>query len=489
VTTASLLDTLEAAGLVRPSAGAPEPTYVFRHALMQDAAYGSLVREERRQLHLAVAEVLEEVAADRREEIAETLARHYSAADVPAKAVHYHVSAAKRAAAAFANREAIEHYRATLVQLPRLAGGAPELRLTTDEGLGDLCVRSGELTDAIAAYGDALTVAVGPSATRGRLLRKRGLAEQLQRRQDDAVASFGAAVAALPDAERQDDQRTEWIDVTLAAAQLHYFRNKLGAMAAALAEAAPVVHGYGTERQRSRFFMLRALSSLRANRFIASAECLDDAEGGAREWRACGDPTDSELCLFVRGFCHLWAGNLDEAERGLLESSERSERVGDAITQARCWAYLTVVSRRRGHLAETEERIERALFHARAGNLVEYYAIAEGNQAWLAWRRGDRTAFLSAAQASLAHFAKLPARYIEWIVRLVLLADAVEREDLASALREAATLMDPSQQQDLGPEFARAARDGLAAGARDDKAAARSALERAVEAMKRSGYL
>src|SRR3990172_2516056 len=55
----SQLDTLLASGLVQLAAAQPELEYIFRHALIQDAAYHSLVKADRRQLHRAVGEALE----------------------------------------------------------------------------------------------------------------------------------------------------------------------------------------------------------------------------------------------------------------------------------------------------------------------------------------------------------------------------------------------------------------------------------------------
>ena len=52
------LETLTAKGLVRLATLSPELEYLFRHALVQDAAYGSLLKQERRDLHGRVGEAL-----------------------------------------------------------------------------------------------------------------------------------------------------------------------------------------------------------------------------------------------------------------------------------------------------------------------------------------------------------------------------------------------------------------------------------------------
>jgi predicted ATPase len=74
--TASALDRLIGAGLLFRRGAPPHATYVFKHALVQDAAYGTLLREPRRALHAHIAEALEKEFADLAEGQPELLARH-----------------------------------------------------------------------------------------------------------------------------------------------------------------------------------------------------------------------------------------------------------------------------------------------------------------------------------------------------------------------------------------------------------------------------
>ena len=76
---ASALDRLIGAGLLFRQGAPPHATYVFKHALVQDAAYGTLLREPRRALHARIAEALEKEFADLAEGQPELLARHCTA--------------------------------------------------------------------------------------------------------------------------------------------------------------------------------------------------------------------------------------------------------------------------------------------------------------------------------------------------------------------------------------------------------------------------
>ena len=101
---------LESAGLVSLIQAAPEIEYIFRHTLIHDAAYGSLLKSDRQALHLATGIVLEELYDQRTEEIATVLARHFEAAGDDERALKYYSLSGERALAVYALPEAIAHY-------------------------------------------------------------------------------------------------------------------------------------------------------------------------------------------------------------------------------------------------------------------------------------------------------------------------------------------------------------------------------------------
>jgi hypothetical protein len=98
----------------------PESHYVFKHALIQDAAYSSLLKKSRQQYHEHVARTLVERFPETAEAQPELLAVHYDAAGDAEKAVQYWLQAGKRALDRAANREVIAHLRAALAALERL---------------------------------------------------------------------------------------------------------------------------------------------------------------------------------------------------------------------------------------------------------------------------------------------------------------------------------------------------------------------------------
>src|SRR6516165_2772390 len=116
------LDRLISAGLLLRQGGAPYATYSFKHVLVRDAAYSTLLREPRRALHARIAETLESQFAEISESQPELIARHYREADDVAKAVGYLSIAGDRALSHSALKEAHEH----ITQALQLISGLPD---------------------------------------------------------------------------------------------------------------------------------------------------------------------------------------------------------------------------------------------------------------------------------------------------------------------------------------------------------------------------
>jgi tetratricopeptide (TPR) repeat protein len=126
MTTDLALDTLEARGLIRLASAQPELEYLFRHALLQDTAYESLLKQERKALHQVVGQALEQLYPDRVGEMAAVLARHFEQAGDTDKAVDYLTSAAKFAIDRNAITEAYDLYSRAFELLPPYDPAAPE---------------------------------------------------------------------------------------------------------------------------------------------------------------------------------------------------------------------------------------------------------------------------------------------------------------------------------------------------------------------------
>nr|MBA3960238.1 hypothetical protein [Chloroflexota bacterium] len=112
----------EAAGLVRFAAADPEPVYRFRHALIQEAAYDSLLKSDRRRLHREIGEALEARAPEEAEEQAAVLGLHFERAGEAERGVRYLHLAGRQAL----RRRAVAEAKDLLERATRLLDDAPE---------------------------------------------------------------------------------------------------------------------------------------------------------------------------------------------------------------------------------------------------------------------------------------------------------------------------------------------------------------------------
>ena len=172
---AAALDRLAEAEIVFVRGSPPDAVYTFKHALLQDTAYGSLLRGRRAELHGRVATVLRENFPDRADAEPEMLARHFTEAGRSTEAVEFWYRAGRAAAERFANSEAIDHFERALAMLADAT---------------DLADRQRRELDILAALGPTLLAlhGIGGEAPRATFERARALSTEL----GDIHTLFGA---------------------------------------------------------------------------------------------------------------------------------------------------------------------------------------------------------------------------------------------------------------------------------------------------------
>ena len=158
------------AELLYPKGRPPRCSYLFKHALIQDAAYQSLVKSRRQQFHRTIARALEERFPETREEKPELLAHHCSEADLPAQAIGWWEAAGRRAQERWANAEAIGHFRRGLALVAGLAAtperDQQELRMLIPLAVVLMTAQGYASPDLDAVHERARTLCekIGPSA-------------------------------------------------------------------------------------------------------------------------------------------------------------------------------------------------------------------------------------------------------------------------------------------------------------------------------------
>jgi tetratricopeptide (TPR) repeat protein len=147
------LQTLQAADLIRQAALVPELEYIFRHSLMQEATYRTILRSQRQEFHRHIGVVMERLFAGELDKQAATLAYHFHEAGDDERALKYFALAGDRAFRLCANAEAVNHYAGAFAVARR--SGAPSEQLVH---LGTRLGRALELTNdyaqALATYAE-----------------------------------------------------------------------------------------------------------------------------------------------------------------------------------------------------------------------------------------------------------------------------------------------------------------------------------------------
>ncbi|SHH44684.1 Predicted ATPase [Bradyrhizobium erythrophlei] len=125
------LERLKVSGLIAGRGVPPMATYSFKHALVQDAAYVTMLKSRRRQLHSSIAKVLVERFPEMAENLPELIAHHFTEAGLLSEAIVYWVKAGRLALARSANREAANSFERALSLLETL----PETRETLQKAV------------------------------------------------------------------------------------------------------------------------------------------------------------------------------------------------------------------------------------------------------------------------------------------------------------------------------------------------------------------
>jgi class 3 adenylate cyclase/pimeloyl-ACP methyl ester carboxylesterase len=172
------LDQLADSDLILRHRDPPSATYSFRHALVQEAAYQSLLKSKRQELHAHIAKTVETSFLEMTESQPEWIAHHYMEAGMTESAAEHWLRAAQHAKDAYANREAIAHLRTCLEMIDARSGddssaaSVVDYKLQAWALLGDLASLAGDLAQANQHYEEALALA-HTSDDRARIENKR----------------------------------------------------------------------------------------------------------------------------------------------------------------------------------------------------------------------------------------------------------------------------------------------------------------------------
>ncbi|MDQ4130352.1 MAG: AAA family ATPase [Actinomycetota bacterium] len=349
------LGVLEGAGLLEVASVEPVLEYAFRHPLLHEAAYRSLLRQQRRRLHRVVGEVLAEVVGDRDGELAAVLASHFEQAGDLDRAVDHLIAAGEHALRRLANREALLFYERAAAAVPPEPLGPEEVdrRLRLLIGLGRAQHRVRGSDEARATFARAAELA-----------RTHDRPERL------AEATLGRAEAwVVWDTEGQlVDPLEEALDrLPEAPSPLR---------ARVLARLAQALYAQGSQQRRERFIdeaeevarhsgAEAALAEvLLATRPLLGPDDLEERLSVDGELIAIGERT-GDLRRAADG--HGWRlvdvlerGDIEEADRELERHAELAEELGEPLYQRDTVMWRAMRALLAGQYAQAEQLMQEA---------------------------------------------------------------------------------------------------------------------------------
>jgi class 3 adenylate cyclase/tetratricopeptide (TPR) repeat protein len=330
------LDTLKQLELIHETRFYPELEFIFKHAVIQDVAYQSLLLQRRKELHGAIGNAVEELYADRLDEQAAILAYHYARSERQDRAVHYALLAGDQAARLYANAEARTYYEQAL-SIARTLPSSPE---------------------AQRAEIDAALKLATVGVTRQDLERDRTnldvaceLAEQLQDRPRLAQVLYwlgrnryvlgeprtavGYATRSLEVAETVGDDALAAPPVNLLGRSYHML-GELARAAALIERSVAQMQRLGNKAEEATAATFAGYTFAYLGEFEAASRY---AERGLRLAQEIQNPFAEGAAHFGRGVVHVLRGDWDQAIAALEHASRVAEQAGDLfrVYIAKAW--------------------------------------------------------------------------------------------------------------------------------------------------------
>lgn len=404
---------------------AAENAFAFRHALLQDAAYQSLLSARRRQYHGDIARALELHFPDRAENEPDLVAQHYTAAALPEQAIPYWLHAGERALARFAFHEPVAHLTRGLELARTLPDGPTRSRhlLNLLLALGDALMRIGPFQDALPVFKEAapLARAIGSPAELARAALGWQEAEMdFARPEREAVPWLETALDALGDAES-----SARCQVLSGLGQALFDAGVIERGAELMREATGMARRLGDRHALCEALQKEHIAGTGypwpASRFAERRRSLDEMLAVAQE---IGDPYYLQRAHFRRFSAFLEMGDLAAFEEELAQAHAVAQK-----QRADLWGTTSGTAMQallHGDFAEAERRAAAAL--AVAGDAHGAAAGVYGVQMFTVRREQGR---LAEVAPLLRRFLDENPQDLAWRPGLALIASDLGFDDAA----------------------------------------------------------
>ncbi len=402
------LRTLQRAEMILEAARLPELEYAFRHALTQEAAYGTILLRQRREFHRQVGEAIEGLFADRVDEFYSMLAHHFAEAHDP-RALRYQTLAGDAAFRLFAIPEAVNHYRLALElaqSAPRLAGNADWQHLFTR--LGRCYELQSQHREAIQTYEDMIARARAAADAQMELagLIVLGTSLALPTPCQDAARAGATSETALALARQLDDLPAE------ARIQWNFLLLNMysGGMDIGIPygeRAAELARSLGMQDVLAHALQDLSLAYMAVGDLRMGRAALEEARP---IWEALGNQPMIAETLTNSAFERLMAGEFEAALGFMTESFRISERIQNEWGQVNTRVFISQVYMALGNFDEALRIQEKYIPLARkVGHPGSALILVQ--QAWTYAHLGQPQRARQSAEAAMQDAASFPPFY------------------------------------------------------------------------------
>ena len=450
---ASQLRELEARQFITAQPAGQEQTYTFRHALIQDAVYGTLMRQHRQKLHTRVAEAVERSSLFTPEEQAEMLVRHYLESTTSQKALPYLIAAAEHAARRCAYEIAAKHYRRAIVLATNQPAGMDDAYAHIHLSLGRALKYLGDFTEADRVLWEVLqSLLRSAEPDDGAVLATlvEGLTELADVRQregamEEALSHLEASLDALGE-RGQEEHPKLWHKVIDRMAWVHFRQGKLDE-ALDLAQVATADPQWGEDETIRLASLYNILGGILWQRGSLS-EATTYVERSVALYQGLGYTRGLAKSYTNLGVLHYAQGDWSHALEALAQAHALWEQIGDIQYQALNLNNLGVLRQSMGEHELAQQNLESALdIRQRLGDAWGT-AQSLSSLAHLAFVQSRLPDAASYAEAALEQVGAGGSPEIQVQARWVLALVEAER-DLAPALRVAERAY--AEAKDAGP--------------------------------------
>jgi predicted ATPase len=345
----------------------PAATYTFKHALIQETAYQSLLKRTRQQLHARTAQVLEERFPERVAAEPEVIARHYDQAGLAAPATTHYQRAGERATRRSAYEEAIGHLRRALALVETL----PDTRERNRQELG-------------------LQMAIGAP-----LAAARGWSHPEYERTYTRARELASQIGESPELPR----------VLVGTADAYLAKGDLATAAEVAREALAAA-----ERTGEAFDVLSAHYEVGATLFWQGnfSWALQHLEQSLRLYNPGAQGSLYEA--FARAHaaqCHVYLGHPDRALALSEAAVALAKRVGHPLSLANALAQAAVVHFQRGEPDRMRERAEEVVGLAEQLGFPFWLGWGRALRGWVRVESGEGEAGIAEMQQAMVELARI----------------------------------------------------------------------------------